>query len=130
MSDHSHVQQPPGVHPSVGYSHAVSGAGRLVFLSGQVPVDEAGALVGRNDPAAQCEQVFRNLAGVLAAAGTDLSHVVKLTYYLTDMDDLRFVASARDRHMAIDHPAASTVVEVRALYRPDVVVEVEAVAIC
>jgi len=129
MSDLSRIQQPAGVHPAVGYSHVVSGTGILVFVSGQVPIDEAGNLVGSGDSAAQCEQVFCNLARVLAAAGTDLSRVVKLTYFLTDMDDLRHLAATRDRHMGIAHPVASTVVEVRGLYRPDIAVEVEAVAI-
>lgn len=128
MQQRRHVQEPAEVHPSAGYSHAVAGAG-LVFVSGQVPLDAAGELVGHADPSTQAEQVFRNLARVLSSVGSDLSKVLKLTYFLTEMSDLRHVAAARDRHMDTSAPAASTVVEVEALYDPRVRIEIEAVAL-
>jgi enamine deaminase RidA (YjgF/YER057c/UK114 family) len=128
MRQRRHVQEPAEMHPSAGYSHAVTGAG-LVFVSGQVPLDASGELVGLADPAGQAEQVFRNLTLVLTSVGSDLSRVLKLTYFLTDMSDLRHVAAARDRHMDTSAPAASTVVEVEALYDPRVRIEIEAVAL-
>ena len=64
-----HFVRPEGMPPVNGYSHAVVFAGRAVVISGQVPVDEQGGLVGRGNPEAQVRQVFQNLAAGLAATG-------------------------------------------------------------
>jgi enamine deaminase RidA (YjgF/YER057c/UK114 family) len=124
-----YIQHPPTTHPSVGYSHAVAGTGDLVVVSGQVPLDEHGDVVGVGDTGRQAGQVFVNLINALSAAGAAPSDIVKLTYFLTSMADLPLVLAARDRHVDPTRPPASTVIEVRALYHPEVRVEIEALAL-
>jgi enamine deaminase RidA (YjgF/YER057c/UK114 family) len=91
-----HYGRPEGMPPVTGYSHAVSFSGRMVAVSGQVPLDSDGQLVGVGDARAQVEQVFANLVTALAAAGATMAQVVKLTYYITDLADLAVVRSVRD----------------------------------
>jgi enamine deaminase RidA (YjgF/YER057c/UK114 family) len=106
-----HYVRPDGLPPVNGYSHAVSFTGRMVAISGQVPLDGQGKLAG-NEPQAQVRQVFENLAAALAAAGAGLEHVVKLTVYLTDLADLGAFRLVRDEYIALDNPPASTLVQV------------------
>src|SRR5262245_31266293 len=77
-----YVTAPAGVAPGRGYSHVVTGKGRLVVISGQVAQDEHGELVGPGDPAAQARQVFQNLGRCLAEAGASFSDVVKLGLFV------------------------------------------------
>jgi len=129
MPEHNrHLAAPPGLAPGPGYSHVVTGSGRMVFVSGQVALDEQGNLVGGGDIAAQTEQVFSNLSRALAAAGAGFHQVVKLNYYLTDIGGLAAVRTVRDRYLGTERPA-STLVEVKGLFRPECLIEVEAVAI-
>lgn len=120
---------PPTIAPATGYTHvAVVTSGRLVFIAGQVSIAPDGTFVGEDDPQAQAEQVFRNLQSALEAAGGDFSHVVKLTFYFTDVGHLPIYREVRDRFINIAQPPASTAVEVRSLFRPECLIEVEAVA--
>ena len=114
--------------PVNGYSHAVAFQGRLVAVSGQVPLDADGRLVGRGDPEAQARQVFANLEAALAAAGATMDHVVKLTVFLTDMADLAAFRKARDEFIRADTPPASSLVRVSGLVNPEFRIEVEALA--
>ncbi|MFF3128406.1 RidA family protein [Streptomyces sp. NPDC057908] len=91
-----HYVRPDGLPPVNGYSHAVSFSGSMVAVSGQVPLDGQGQLVGPDDPEAQVRQVFENLKTALAAAGAGMEQVVKLTIYLTDLAD---PASCRARRV-------------------------------
>ncbi|MFG3099427.1 RidA family protein [Streptomyces sp. NPDC048182] len=120
---------PDGVAPGTGYTHVVTGAGRLVAVSGQVALDADGDLVGAGDPAAQARQVFENLRRCLAAAGAAFTDVVKLTYYVTDTAHLPAIRAARDARVDVTRPPASTAVQVAALFRPDLLLEVEAWAL-
>jgi reactive intermediate/imine deaminase len=120
--------RPEGLPPVNGYSHAVAFTGRMVVVSGQVPLDGQGQLVGRGDPAAQVRQVFENLAGALAAAGARMDQVVKLTVYLTDLADLDAFRQVRDEYIALDTPPASSLVQVSRLVNPEFRVEIEALA--
>jgi len=120
--------RPEGLPPVNGYSHAVAFTGRMVVVSGQVPLDGHGQLVGRGDPAAQVRQVFENLAGALAAAGARMDQVVKLTVYLTDLADLDAFRRVRDEYVALDTPPASSLVQVSGLVNPEFRVEIEALA--
>jgi enamine deaminase RidA (YjgF/YER057c/UK114 family) len=121
---------PPALPAPRGYSHVaeVPAGSRLIYLSGQVPLDSTGALVGAGDFRAQAEQVFRNLETGLAAAGAGFEDVVKLTIYLLDAGQLPALREVRDRHIRADAPPTSTLVVVRGLFRPDVLLEIEAVA--
>ena len=114
--------------PVNGYSHAVAFGGPLVVVSGQVPVDAEGRLVGQDDPAAQITQVFENLAAALAAAGTTMEHVVKLTVFLTDLSDIAEFRRIRDEYVSTERPPASSLVQVSGLVNPAFRVEVEALA--
>ena len=123
-----HYVRPAGMPPVNGYSHAVAFQGRLVAVSGQVPLDADGRLVGRGDPEAQARQVFANLEAALAAAGATMDHVVKLTVFLTDMADLAAFRKARDEFIRADTPPASSLVRVSGLVNPEFRIEVEALA--
>jgi reactive intermediate/imine deaminase len=123
-----HYVRPDGLPPVSGYSHAVSFTGQMVVVSGQVPLDEQGQLVGRGDARAQVEQVFRNLAAALDAAGARMDQVVKLTVYLTDLADLEAFRQVRDDFIPASTPPASSLVQVSGLVNPEFRVEIEALA--
>jgi 2-iminobutanoate/2-iminopropanoate deaminase len=95
------------------YSQAVK-YGDMVFTSGQIPVDPATGKMVEGDIQAQTEQVFRNLAAVLAAAGTGLQNAVKVTVFLADMADFPKVNEVYARQFEQPFPARSCV-EVSAL---------------
>ncbi|TWD81398.1 enamine deaminase RidA (YjgF/YER057c/UK114 family) [Kribbella amoyensis] len=121
--------QPDGVAPGNGYSQVVTGTGRWVAISGQVALDADGELVGIGDPLAQARQVFDNLDRCLAAAGATFADVVKLNFFVTDVGILPAVRTARDEHVDTANPPASTAVQVVALFKPELVPEVEAYAV-
>jgi len=123
-----HYQRPHGLPPVNGYSHAIAFSGRMIVISGQVPLDEDGEIVGRDDPRSQIEQVFKNLTLALAAAGAGMEHVVKLTVYLTDLADLDFFRSVRDEYISLANPPASSLVRVSGLVNPAFKVEIDALA--
>lgn len=121
----------PDVAPGAGYSHAVVASGRLAFVAGQVAVDADGQLVGQGDLAAQTRQALTNLQSILAALGSSWSDVVRLGWYVTDVEDLQTVRDIRDQFLS---PAlgdrsnpASTLVQVASLFRPEFLIEVDAV---
>ncbi len=120
--------RPAGSPPVSGYSHAVSFTGPMVVISGQIPLDADGHLVGPEDPPAQIRQVFRNLQSALAAAGASMTDVVKLTVFLTDLSDLNDFRAVRDEFVDVARPPASTLVQVSSLVDPAWRVEVEALA--
>jgi len=107
------------------YSQAVR-YGNLVFTSGQIPIDPTTGELVKGDIVKETEQVFANLAAVLAAAGTNLSRAVKTTVFLTDMGLFGKVNEVYARHFREPYPARSTV-QVAALPK-GVTVEIEVVA--
>lgn len=117
-------------HPA-RYSHAVVATGKLAFVAGQVALDGDGRLVGPGDLAAQTAQSLRNLETVLRELGADWSHVVRLNWYLVDVSQIQTVRDVMDtflRPALGDGPRpASTLLQAAALFRPDVLVEVDAV---
>ena len=112
--------------PLSHYTDAVR-AGNLLFVSGCVPVDGEGRLVGGDDVVRQAEQVFRNIGEVLAAAGASPGEVVKVTVFLTHIDERAEINPVRQRFFGDARPA-STLVEVSRLAVPGARIEVEAVA--
>jgi enamine deaminase RidA (YjgF/YER057c/UK114 family) len=110
-------------------STEVAGAERTLIVSGQTSVDADGTPLHAGDMAAQITQAVENLETVLREAGYQLSDVVRLNYYTTDVD--AFVASGADglKRLASAgcHPA-STLLGVSRLFHPDIVVEIEATA--
>jgi reactive intermediate/imine deaminase len=123
-----HFIRPAGLPPVSGYSHAVACTGRMIAVSGQVPADGQGRLVGQDDPRAQVRQVFENLTTALAAAGAAMDQVVKLTVYLTDMADLDVFRQVRDEYISPGRPPASSLVQVSGLVNPAFRVEIDALA--
>ena len=124
-----HHVNPDGLPPTNGYSHAVTFTGTMVVVSGQVPLDAEGRVVGADDPREQTRQVFRNLQRALAAAGSDLAHVVKLTVFLTTMGDLADFRAARDEFIDPRRPPASSLVQVSGLVHPGFRIEIEALVV-
>lgn len=115
-----------------GYSHAAVidlGTCTMVIMSGQVPLDSAGNLVGKGDFEAQAQQVFTNIKKLVTAAGGSMDNIVKLGYFVFDVSQLQALRSVRDKFVNVLHPPASTLVQVSKLFRDDVLLEVEATAI-
>lgn len=121
---------PPG--PSIpGISQAVLvESGRPLFLSGHVPFDATG-VVPSNDVGVQLEQVFQNLNATLEAAGVGFEAVARLTIYVCDLNPslLATIRDVRDRWINVERPPASVLIGVASLFRPDVLVEVDAFAV-
>lgn len=102
-------------------------AGGLIFLSGQAAISTDGAIVGDGDFDAQLAQTFANIETVLAAADSDISKIVKVTIYLTDMSNFPKIVDARRKYFTPPFPA-DTIVEVRSLALPELMVEIDVIA--
>jgi 2-iminobutanoate/2-iminopropanoate deaminase len=110
------------------YSHVVvAPPGRLVMLSGQLSRDETGAIVGKGDMRAQIRQVCENIKRGLAAAGASLEDLVKSNTYVTDIEEYFKHVDVRMEYFGA--LPTSTTVEVRRLAHPDLMVEIEAMAL-
>jgi reactive intermediate/imine deaminase len=120
---------PPTLSKPTGYTHIVevSGAAKMVYISGQIAFDAQGNVVGAGDMKAQAEQVFKNLDAALTAAGAKFSDIVKMNTYITDMDKAPAVREVRARYFG-DTTPASTFVKVAGLVRPDLMLEIEVIA--
>jgi enamine deaminase RidA (YjgF/YER057c/UK114 family) len=127
---HRHLQ-PEGLAKPRGYSHSVSARGTSVFIAGQVAFDADGRVVGAGDLRAQTEQVFRNLGHALAAAGARVEDLVKFTVFVVDFKppDREVIAEVRSRFIGHAAPPASTLVGVQALVLPELMIEIEAIAV-
>jgi enamine deaminase RidA (YjgF/YER057c/UK114 family) len=123
---------PPELGEPPGYSQIVDvSAGRIIFIAGQTALDRDGRVVGKDDFTAQATQVFRNLGRALQACGCTPANLVKLTVFLTDMNNLTRYREARNIFFASVMPPAApavTLVEVSKLYGPDFMIEIEAIA--
>ena len=110
------------------YSHAlIVEAGRLLFISGQGPVDAQGNVVGIGDPHAQVRQVFANLGALVEAAGGTLADIVELTAYLRDMRYRTIITEVRQELLRTPYPTA-TMFEINKLAFDEWLVEISAVA--
>jgi enamine deaminase RidA (YjgF/YER057c/UK114 family) len=123
-------QNPPTLATPPGYTQLVEvSGGRTIYIAGQVALDAAGKLVGPGDLAAQTEQVFRNLDLAARARGGDISNIFKLTTYMLDVGGLQTFRQVRDRFIPPGPEVpASTLVQVSALFRPEFLIEIEAMA--
>ncbi len=121
---------PPALSAPTGYTHIVevTGPNKTIYISGQIAYDKEGKLVGAGDMQAQAEQVFKNLEAALTAAGAKFSDVVKMNSYITDMSRIQAVRDVRARYFKDSLPA-STFVQVAGLVRPDLLLEIEVVAV-
>jgi 2-iminobutanoate/2-iminopropanoate deaminase len=126
VTERREIRVPALAEPISHYTDAVR-AGELLFISGCVPVDGDGKLVP-GDVVAQARQVFENVHAVLDAAGAAFADVVKVTVFLTDVDDRAAVNTVRQEVFGDARPA-STLVEVSRLAIPGARIEVEAIAL-
>ena len=113
---------PPFSH----YADAVL-CGNFLFVSGVTACDEHSIVVGQGDTVAQAEKAFESLGEILRAAGFAPADVVKVTIYLTNVDDRAAINPIRQKFFGSTRPA-STLVQVSALVLPEMKIEVEAVA--
>jgi reactive intermediate/imine deaminase len=127
VSRRQEIRVPGQSEPISHYTDAVR-AGELLFVSGCVPVDGEGRLVGGDDVVAQARQVFANVGSILEAGGATFADVVKVTVYVTNIDDRVRINPVRQEVFGETRPA-STLVEVSALAIPGAKLEVEAVAL-
>lgn len=126
MSAREEIRLPELGTPISHYTDAVR-AGDLLFVSGIVPVDPQGNLVGGDDVVAQTRKVFEIMGVVLGSVGATFRDVVKVTVYLTDVDDRTRINPVRQEVFGDARPA-STLIEISRLAIPGAKVEIEAVA--
>jgi enamine deaminase RidA (YjgF/YER057c/UK114 family) len=129
-----HFVNPPGLEQTPRYTQVVEipiSGGRMLLISGQAALDKEGNVVGKGDMRAQTRQVFENLKAALAGLGATFDDVVKLNSFLVDMPaNLPAYREVRTEYLAKNaHPPASTTVGVSSLVRPELLLEVEAVAV-
>lgn len=126
------VVNPPTLARPSGFSHGIEARGRLLFLAGQTAQDAEGRIVAKGDLAGQFRQALLNLRTVVEARGGTMRDLVKVTYYVLDKADYRAKAKAIGqayREMLGDHYPAATLVEVRALWDADALIEIDGIAV-
>ncbi len=130
-SDIRHIN-PEGLYTNPHFTQVVSVSGpvRTVRVAGQVSVDAGGAVVGKGDMAAQAAQVFANIRTALAAAGADLGHVIGWTFYLAAGENPGPVLQAyQTAWNGRPNPPMVNLLHVAALANPDLLLEIETVAV-
>jgi enamine deaminase RidA (YjgF/YER057c/UK114 family) len=122
------LANPPGVYPpQASYSH-VARVGNTLYISGQVPFDRDGNLVGRGDAEAQATQCFQNILAIVEHYGGSARNVIKLTTLITNWGFRAPVAAARERIFSPPYPG-NTLAVISSLASSDWLVEIEAIAV-
>ena len=114
--------------PPEPYSHAIR-CGDTLYIAGQVAFDEQNAIVGIGDARRQAEQVWENIRRAVEAAGCKLANVVKITIFLKDIRDVPAEISVRERLFEPGRFPVCTLVQVANLGLPDLLMEIDAVAV-
>lgn len=123
---------PPALNPTNGFTHVVTAtAGKTIYISGQVSVNEKAEVVGKGDMRAQVEHTFENLKAALTAAGATFNDVVKITYFVVGLksEHVPHIREVRRKYLNAEKPPASTLVGVEALVVPDWLIEIELIAV-
>jgi enamine deaminase RidA (YjgF/YER057c/UK114 family) len=110
-----------------GFAHAIVTTGRTAHVSGQVALGADGQLVGPDDLRAQTEQCMRNLENILTELGATWHDVARFGWYLLADGDVQVVRDVRDQFLGDAPKPASSLIRVAGLFRPDLLVEVDAV---
>jgi enamine deaminase RidA (YjgF/YER057c/UK114 family) len=121
------VIHPTDMYPAAGYARAVQ-AGNTIYISGHIPRDDAGQTVAPGDVERQAIQVFENIGRVLRAAGASFDDIVKINIYALHPDYRTPILAVRDRYLK-RQTFASTFIVPQALAAPDLLLEIEAVAV-
>jgi enamine deaminase RidA (YjgF/YER057c/UK114 family) len=127
VTDRQRISSGSPYEPKIGFSRAVR-AGDTIYVSGTVAWGEDGRLIGEGDVYAQAKQAISNIEKALTQAGASLKHVVRTRIYVTDISRLDEVARAHGEAFGEIRPASS-MVEVCALAEPEMLVEIEAIAV-
>lgn len=133
-AEHAPTQylNPDGLTKPNGYTQVVvvSEPTQLIYLSGQTARSPGGQIVGKGDLRAQVTQAMENLRTALTAAGATMEDIVKLNYYVVNLqpDQVAIIREVREKYLRGEHPPAATLVGVTALAAADLMVEIEAVA--
>jgi enamine deaminase RidA (YjgF/YER057c/UK114 family) len=123
---------PPTLPTPPGYSQVIRvSGGTTIYIAGQVAWDEEGRLVGGGDFEEQARQAYKNLVTALTEAGATPSDLVKVGIYVVDhdLDKLKVIRNVRDQILNVDPPPASTLLGVERLAVPDLLIEVDAIAV-
>jgi 2-iminobutanoate/2-iminopropanoate deaminase len=120
---------PKAIWPPVGaFSMAViQGEGQIVHLKGQVALDQAGQVVGAGDMRVQVRKVLENIRSVLSSMGGQMSDIVSLVHYSTDLEQFMATNDIREEFFAEPFPVTTTV-QVDRLYHSDLLIEITAIA--
>jgi len=120
---------PPDIWSPFGaFSMAViQGPGQVVYLKGQVALDRNGQVVGAGDMRAQTRQALENIKSVLAHLGGVMGDIVSLTQHMTDINSFMQTGDIRREYFSEPYPVTTTV-QVAALYHPDLMIEITAIA--
>ena len=116
----------PGLSPPISHYCDAVQFGNMLFISGIAPLDENLNVIGGEDAAAQAEAIFAAMDKILKLAGAGFGDILKVTVFLTDVDDRTKINPVRQRYFGEARPA-STLIEVSRLAIPGMKVEVEAV---
>ena len=126
-TDATQIKTDPDPYEAFNIAQAYK-AGDFIFISGQAALDLQGNIIGEGDFEAQALQAFENLKAVLAAAGSGMDKLIKVTIYVTDMAHFGIVVAMRERYFSPPWPA-DTLVEVAALALPELMIEIEGIAL-
>ena len=118
---------PENVVRARGFSHAIK-VGTTIYIAGQTATDEEGNIIGKGDIVTQTDRAYENIKRVLEAAGANITDIVMLNIYCTDLDGFTQTGEARKKHFGKHFPAA-TAVQINRLLLPDALIEVEAIAV-
>ncbi len=121
------VINPKNVHWPFGFSHIVK-VGDTVYISGQLPQDQDGNIVGKGDMVVQTEKTYENLKKCLESVGATMHDIVMLRIFVTNLEEFQKTGDVRKKYFGKYRPA-TTGLEISGLYFPDAMIEVEATAV-